>query len=179
MMSPEEAYKYDHTFRHIVDIMRQELTWYSITPAELRQAAMLAATMHDAQHIRPLTMRFDKIIMDEWKPMDIEYPAMFGGYATGRIPCDKPNFTEQDKKAGLDKDYDLMLKYNCICSYKGSNNDLHSQTCKDYNWDVLHPAVKAKLNEHRHVFYYSGKSQGYNICDCGVSDTYYNYEYNK
>ena len=45
--------------------------------------------------------------------------------------------------------------------------------------DKQKAVVDAVLNKHRHVFYYSGKSQGYNICDCGVSDTYYNWEYNK
>ena len=56
MLSPEEAYKYDSTFRHIVDIMRAELSVYQITPAELRQAALLAATMHEMQRVRPLFM---------------------------------------------------------------------------------------------------------------------------
>jgi len=170
-MEPTEAYKYDNTFRNMVDIMRHELTAYNITPAELRQAAILAATMHDAENIRPLFIK--EIYIDEWKPWDWKYPAMFGGAETGRIQTNTPNFTVQDKKAGLDKQYDTMLKYNCICGYKGSNKDLHSQTCKDYNWEILHPKL-----EHCHTFRASG--YGFDVCaDCGMSDVYYNYEYNK
>lgn len=75
MLSPEEAYKYDNTFRHIVDIMRAELSVYQITPAELRQAALLAATMHEMERVRPLLILHDSIYMKV--PMD--QPAMFGG----------------------------------------------------------------------------------------------------
>jgi hypothetical protein len=93
MMDPTEAYKYDSTFRHMVDIMRQELTHYEITPAELRQAAILAATMHESERIRPLFYTkpyFPKsywgmqVFMDEAKNIP---PAMFGGLqdcATGK-----------------------------------------------------------------------------------------------
>ena len=77
MLSPEEAYKYDNTFRHIVDIMRAELSVYRITPAELRQAALLAATMHEMERVRPLFILHDSIDMKV--PMD--QPAMFGNWA--------------------------------------------------------------------------------------------------
>jgi hypothetical protein len=111
--SIEHRYKYDITFRHVVDILRSELSLYNITPGELRQAAMLAATMHEAERIRPLIftpirgMAFDKITVDEWKTP----PAMFGG-------------------------------------------DTYA------------------ADQHRHIFYFSG--HGYNVCDCGISDVYYN-----
>lgn len=74
MMNPTEAYKYDNTFRSVVDQMRSVLSIYHITPAELRQAAILAATMHDAEHIKPIIFT-----------------------ASGRIQTPKPNFTVQDK----------------------------------------------------------------------------------
>lgn len=77
MLSPEEAYKYDNTFRHIVDIMRAELSVYQITPAELRQAALLAATMHEMERVRPLLILHGSIYMKV--PMD--QPAMFGNWA--------------------------------------------------------------------------------------------------
>ena len=54
MMTPAEQYKYDSKFRQIVDILRSELMRYEFTPAELRQAAILAATMHAEQNIKPL-----------------------------------------------------------------------------------------------------------------------------
>ena len=54
MLSPEEAYKYDATFRRVVDLMRAHLSVYEITPSELRQAAILAATMHESQRVKPL-----------------------------------------------------------------------------------------------------------------------------
>ena len=50
MLTPNEAYQYDPTFRRVVDLMCAYLSEYEITPAELRQAAILAATMHEARH---------------------------------------------------------------------------------------------------------------------------------
>ena len=134
MLTPNEAYQYDSTFRRVVDLMCAYLSEYQITPSELRQAAIIAATMHENLRIK-----------------------------------------EQDKQAGLEQDYNMMLKYNCICGYKGSNKDLHSHTCQDYNWEVTHPKP-----EHCHIFV--GTGYGYGVCqvnDCGMSDVYYNHEYNK
>jgi hypothetical protein len=65
MMSPEEAYKYDSTFRHVVDIMCAELQVYRITPAELRQAVMLAATLHESRNIRPLLLSLEGLGLDQ------------------------------------------------------------------------------------------------------------------
>src|ERR1700678_4126832 len=138
MMSPEEAYKHDHTFRRMVDIMRQELTLYSITPAELRQAAILAAAMHESQHIRPLLMtkdKFDWTYVDEAKIMaKIIPPAMFGGTTSGRYPTASGAVEQVEKKP--------------------------------------------TESEHCHFFRASGYS--YDVCDdCGMSDVYYNWAYNK
>ena len=80
MMTPTEQYKYDSKFRKIVDILRHELMNCEFTPSELRQAVILAATMHAEQNIRPI---------------------IFGGVGygctSGHIDYSKPNFTEQVK----------------------------------------------------------------------------------
>jgi hypothetical protein len=210
MLTPNEAYQYDPTFRRVVDLMCAYLSEYEITPAELRQAAILAATMHADRCIKPLYIAKPKswegmqVFIDEAKDIP---PAMFGvpvtdaelnrtvsgsmfhdqwsdkayvnraasgsmlGCETGRIQTSVSNFTEQDKQAGLEHDYTMMLKYNCICStpYWGQ---AHSSTCRDYNWDVTHSKP-----EHCHIFRASG--HGYDVCnDCGMSDVYY-WAYNK
>ena len=86
MMSPEEAYKYDATFRRVVDLMRAHLSVYEITPSELRQAAILAAIMHESQRVKPLFTRSYfpaqpwggmEVFIDEAKDIP---PAMFGGW---------------------------------------------------------------------------------------------------
>ena len=64
----ELKYRHDNTFRQVVDQMRALLGMYHITPGELREAAVLAATMHEMENVRPLLI----------KPWD-NYPCMFGG----------------------------------------------------------------------------------------------------
>ena len=220
MLTPNEAYQYDPTFRRVVDLMCAYLSVYEITPSELRQAAILAYTMHESERIRPLlhtkpsmtssplatvdsTPRFYvpqpwggmEVFIDEAKDIP---PAMFGGLKTddtateamrtatgstfnitgctsGRIQSAVPNFTEQDKQAGLEKDYNMMLKYNCICGYKGSNKDLHSHTCMDYNWSLTH----TKAPEHCHMFGIV-KHSGIFVCtSCGMSDVYFVWSSNR
>ena len=81
MMNPEESYKYDATFHRVVDLMRAHLSVYEITPSELRQAAILAATMHEAQRVKPLFTR-SYFPAKPWGGMEVfidEAPAMFGG----------------------------------------------------------------------------------------------------
>lgn len=110
MMTPTEQYKYDSKFRQIVDILRDELRRYEFTPSELRQAVILAATMHAEQNIQPI------IYMDEAKlitpymfgGVGYGYPSLFGafdvqGCTSGRIDNSKPNFTEQvkEKRIGI------------------------------------------------------------------------------
>jgi hypothetical protein len=47
-------------FAHLVDMMRHFLeTNNDFTPTELREAAMLAATMYEYQHIRPIILTRD------------------------------------------------------------------------------------------------------------------------
>ncbi|MGA2886373.1 MAG: hypothetical protein ABSE80_14725 [Halobacteriota archaeon] len=64
----ELKYRHDNTFRQVVDTLRALLGAYHITSGELREAAVLAATMHEMENVRPLLI----------KPWD-NYPCMFGG----------------------------------------------------------------------------------------------------
>ena len=137
MMNPEESYKYDATFHRVVDLMRAHLSVYEITPSELRQAAILAATMHEAQRVKPLFTRSYfpakpwgdmEVFIDEAKDLP---PAMFGG--------------EQIDKS---------------------------------KWGVGMVGAPPSKPEHYHIFRSSG--YGYDVCnDCGMSDVYYNWAYNK
>lgn len=49
-----DRYRRDRHFTAIVDYMVAFLRQYSLTPVELREAAMLAASIHESQTIRPL-----------------------------------------------------------------------------------------------------------------------------
>ena len=143
MMSPEEAYKYDSTFRQAVDQMRALLGYYEITPAELRQAAMLASTMHEAERIRPLLIKYDKNVA--------LFPSMFGG-DSGRFPSDKPNPPSNGPY--------------CICGAKGPDYK-HSATCKHYNWKPT------PFTEHVFGKVQGIKDYEFRVCKrCGLSDIY-------
>jgi hypothetical protein len=71
----EAHYRYDGTFRRVVDSMRSLLSMYHITPSELREAAIFAATMHMNENIRPLYVSYDEYgsgptrnpDMEKWK----------------------------------------------------------------------------------------------------------------
>lgn len=92
----EDRYKHDATFNRVVDQMRALLGMYHITPSELREAVILAATMHESENIRPLYISR----MNNAYPVSSYYnwanpPAMFGGIdpigcATPKAPvvCD-------------------------------------------------------------------------------------------
>ena len=186
MFSAEDSYKNDSTFRHIVDLMRAELGYYNITPAELRQAAMLTASMHEAEHIKPLLiskskswlyggMYYSNIFVDEAKNIP---PAMFGGgglygATTSRFSSTKTNQSNTPKP-----DLNNEPIYDCICAAKRSQCELdslpHSETCKHYNWSVTHPTKP--LTEH--VFGNWIKFPGgddYRVCTrCGFSNVYIN-----
>src|ERR1017187_10712094 len=173
--------------------MRSLLSAYHITPHELREAAILAATMHETERIRPLFISPSPfggmVFVDEAKDIP---PAMFGGLhtldntnrtatgamlgcETGRIQTSVPNFTEQDKQSVLDK-------FKCICGLsEHPNRTKHTHTCNDSNWVFYHPRVTPtppQCGEHCHLFV--GTGYGYSVCnDCGMSDVYYNWAYNK
>lgn len=55
--SVEGRYRTDAEFKRLVDIFRVFLADHpTYTPTELREAAMLAAVMHEMTHIRPLVL---------------------------------------------------------------------------------------------------------------------------
>lgn len=54
MFNAADSYENDHMFHAVVDQMRALLGYYEITATELRLAATLASSMHEAQRIRPL-----------------------------------------------------------------------------------------------------------------------------
>ncbi len=54
MMTAKERYMSDPTFHAIVDMLRQELRRSQFTPTELREAVILAATIHESETVQPL-----------------------------------------------------------------------------------------------------------------------------
>jgi hypothetical protein len=170
----EGRYKHDSTFRRVVDQMRALLSAYHITPGELREASILAATMHESENIRPLyILKYDRDAMIYPMRFDMNPPALFGGDSrTGRWVTSTPNVTEQDKKSEPEKP-----KYKCICNYTGTVAALHSQTCKDYNWSVTHPSL---FTEHVYGEWHKGlgNDNEWRMCiRCQMSSTYI--EHNK
>ena len=79
----ELKYKNDNTFRQVVDTLRALLGAYHITSGELREAAVLAATMHEMENVRPLLI----------KPWD-NYPCMFGGEPKAGLYIDLAGCTD-------------------------------------------------------------------------------------
>jgi hypothetical protein len=51
-LPPAERYQRDVMFRHLVDSLRCQLDAANYTPTELREAVIVAATMHEAYTIR-------------------------------------------------------------------------------------------------------------------------------
>ncbi len=175
-MFGDQKYLHDNTFRRVVDSMRSLLSMYHVTPGELREAAIVAATMHESENIRPLFVyKYNKeatlyggvnypvLYMDEAKNIP---PAMFGGICatartasgatTGRIPSDGSTVTHADK-------------YKCICGSIGTLA-LHTQTCKDYNWSVTHPS---RFTEHVFGKIQSPHYNPFRVCvRCNLSDVY-------
>lgn len=83
--SVEERYKNNATFRNLVDILRSELRRYNTTPRELREAAMLASTMHEAEHIRPMFIYKAEFPINYFKR-----PAMYGPATEAAINAMQP-----------------------------------------------------------------------------------------
>lgn len=54
MISPKERYQTDAVFHAIVDLLRSEMRRGDFTPTELREAVILAATMHESEAVQPL-----------------------------------------------------------------------------------------------------------------------------
>jgi hypothetical protein len=172
----EDCYRYDVTFHRVVDQMRSLLSMYHITPGELREASLLAATMHESENVRPLYVSYDEYGRSKFNHKTLShlvpspsYPAMFGG---------KP-----------EQWYSYGVKWKpvltCICAVK--EEKIHTATCNHYNWEYWHqkhitvasvPLGDPNLHHHVHSFRSSG--YGYDVCnDCGISDVFYNWAYNK
>jgi hypothetical protein len=168
MMTPAEQYKYDPKFRQIVDILRNELMCYEFTPAELRQAVILAATMHADQNIKPL------IYIDEAKLFSLHNPALFGGlqgYASGRFQSSKPNFTKVDR---------YPVNVNPEGRIGVADRRDHSRNWLDNprgKWGRYQAGYAERTGDrrkpHSHKFEYILK-RDYRVCKCGISDVYYN-----
>jgi hypothetical protein len=174
MMTPAEQYKYDAKFRQIVDILRNELMRYEFTPAELRQAVILAATMHADQNIKPL------IYIDEAKLFSLHNPALFSGlqgYASGRIQSSKPNFTEVNKIVNRRNPKSVVDRRNP--NRRWTNNPR-------VKWE-RHQEEYAELGRSRttgdrrkpkaHVHFFKGiRNRDYSVCDCGMSSVYWKHQ---
>lgn len=164
MMTPTEQYKYDNKFRQIVDILRHELMCYEYTPSELRQAVILAATMHAEQNIRPT------IYIDEAKLI----PSMFGrligkfgvqGCTSGRIDSGKSNFTEQVKERRIGV-ADRRVNVSTL------DNPRHKWERNRCEYVKL-GRNKSTGDRRKHVHRFEKNTYGHRVCACGISDVYY------
>lgn len=54
MMTAKERYREDPVFHAIVDMLRREMQRGDFTPTELREAVILAATIHEPETVRML-----------------------------------------------------------------------------------------------------------------------------
>jgi hypothetical protein len=106
--SVEECYKNNAIFKNLVDILRSELRRYDTTPRELREAAMLAATMHESENIKPMLIHmngFRSITQgDYWQYYIPKYSAILGdtpGLLAG--VCIKEVLPSEEEKAARDE----------------------------------------------------------------------------
>src|ERR1017187_1060454 len=171
--------------------MRSFLSAYHITPHELREAAILAATMHESERIRPLFIN-PAMLPKPWGGMEVFIdeakditPTMFGGLIdepmrtatgsavgckSGRFSSDGTTVTQVDKGS-----------FKCICGLSEEpNRQRHTHTCNDSNYGFYHPRVTPtppQCGEHCHLFHVA--DSGISLCaDCGMSESYYNWAYN-
>src|ERR1039458_10118745 len=209
----EGRYLNDATFHRVVDLMRSFLSAYHITPHELREAAILAATMHESERIRPPFIN-PAMLPKPWGGMEVFVdeakditPAMFGGLidepmrtATGSaVDTSKwgnsmvginPMFDTSGCETGRFHSDGVTVtvtqvdkgSFKCICGiHEHPNRQRHTHTCNDSNYEFYHPKVTPtppQCGEHCHLFV--GTGNGYSVCnDCGMSDVYYNWAYNK
>lgn len=128
----EERYRNDNQFRYLVNLMRAELRRCEFTPSELRQASILASTMHECERIKPLY-----VWIDEAKDL-----AVFGGptkgeqTATGAMQYDKWSdlaYVNSNKHChyfdGTGRDYGV-----CVCGISDVyyNSDLYNYKAPKY-----------------------------------------------
>jgi hypothetical protein len=149
-MSIEDRYRHDGVFNRVVDQLRALLRMYQITPSELREAVILAATMHESE----LNQQLYYARVDEFgKGMRVPLPAEYNWEYRYAYDWAKPPLMF----GGIDP-------IGCVAPKKPVECDCTKE---------LGSAPK-----HCHIFRSSG--YGYDVCnDCGISDVYYNWEYNK
>jgi len=61
-MKIRERYEADPTFHRLVDMIRAMIEGATITPTEMREAAMLAQIMYEDTHIRPSVFTRDEVL---------------------------------------------------------------------------------------------------------------------
>lgn len=161
--SVEERYKNNATFRNLVDILRAELRRYDTTPRELREAAMLAATMHESQHIKPMLISVDELRNPYWEKY-FKHPAKFGNWEDWESYFEYPAMFGGAPKTG-----------ECGNTAAGAQlprspnaYDLYAPNKKK------HPITKIYQHNFSIVRYSDNqKPSVYYVCSkCGLSDTY-------
>src|ERR1039457_638400 len=151
----EGRYLNDATFHRVVDQMRALLSAYHITPHELREAAILAATMHETERIRPLflspemfggvittvpmrTATGSAVDTSKWGKSMVGINPMFdtSGCETGRFHSDGVTVTVTQVDKG---------SFKCICGLsEAPNRQRHTHTCNDSNYEFYHPKVRSE-----------------------------------
>ena len=64
MATVRRRYQNDVAFSRVVDMLRACLSQYHLTPSELREAAMLAACMHEMDNPRSVYLRTERTIAE-------------------------------------------------------------------------------------------------------------------
>ena len=160
-------YRYDSTFNYIVDQLRYALKKCHMTPGELREAAILAATMHEAEvmpryYLAKPTDGMYSIRNDYYPYYDWNSNAWY--YNISYIDLFKSKPVECNCTKDLGKDAPPTFKCICDCTP-------HTKTCNDYNWAYYHQVDTLA----KHTF---GKVQGfgdqtYRPClRCNLSDVF-------
>lgn len=82
-LTPGERYQRDATFHWLVDTMRSALEAAEYTPTELREAVILAATIHEQTAVRSILL--DESVVDRatWLPSFLRRVATEQRPATG------------------------------------------------------------------------------------------------
>ena len=167
----ENHYKHDGVFRRVVDQLRSLLSAYHVTPGELREAVILAATMHEAENIRPLYIRKDDIyggVNNAYAMMAYAYPTWDNrAWVYNAREWDIPEIKKVvECNCTKDLGKDAPPTFKCICDCTP-----HTKTCNDYNWAYYHQVDTLA----KHTF---GKVQGfgdqtYRPClRCNLSDVF-------
>lgn len=199
-MFPDERYKHDATFNRVVDQMRQLLRTYHITPSELREASILASTMHMNEHIAPLYIL---------KPGLLDYsslPALFGGANTsmhdtatgasmkvegtisGRFQSAKPNqsnvpqeikpikwgSTQMLERRNLRKVSDRRVAKSWLSNPRGKwDRNQHMYTKTDRNKQTGDRRKPAPFTDHVYGVEQGTDTQKFRVCTrCGLSNVY-------